>query len=127
MCYVPLLPYNFFATVLTITLSLVSANTVILVEWVHVEEPPMSIRSEPAMDYLSRAVWDILYADNACILSRPPWRLAKMMKSSLRFAFALTISKNKVETICVPPPRTPPMTSSCLSGRASLQEGTILH
>ena len=80
MCYIPLLFYIFFAIVLTVTLSLVRADTVILVEWVLVEEPPVSMRSEPAMDYVSRAVWDILNADNACIVSRSPWGLAKMME-----------------------------------------------
>ena len=80
MCFILPLFYIFFATVLTVALSLVNAGTVILVGWVHVEEPPMSMRSEPAMDYVSRAVWDIRYADNACIVSRSPMGLAKMME-----------------------------------------------
>ena len=46
--------------VLTVTLSLVRADAVILVEWMHMEEPPMSMRSEPAMEYVRRAVWDML-------------------------------------------------------------------
>ena len=70
----------FFATVLTVTFSLVSADAVILVEWVYVEVPPILMRSESARDYVSRAVWDIMYADNACIVSRSPWGLAKMME-----------------------------------------------
>ena len=40
----------------------------------------MSMRSEPAMDYVSRAVWDILYADNACRVLRRTWGLAKMVE-----------------------------------------------
>ena len=80
MCYIPLLFYIFVAIMLTVTLSLVSAGTVILVEWVHGEEPPMSMRSEPTIDYVSRAAWDILYANNACITLRSPWGLAKMME-----------------------------------------------
>ena len=87
MCHIPLLFYIFFATVLTVTLSLFSADTVILVEWVHVEEPPMSMRSEPAMDYVSRAAWDILYANNVCIVSRSPWGLAKMMEVIVEICF----------------------------------------
>ena len=35
--------------------------------------------SEPAIDYVLRAVWGMLYADDACIISRSPQGLAKMM------------------------------------------------
>ena len=35
---------------------------------------------EPAMDYVRRAVWGMLYADYACIVSRSPQGLAKMIE-----------------------------------------------
>ena len=54
---------------------------------------------EPAMDYVRRAVWGMLYADDACIVSRSPQGLAKMI--------ALTVSAKKTETMYMPPPRTP--------------------
>ena len=31
------------------------------------------------MDYVRRAVWGMLYADNACIVSRSPQGLVKIM------------------------------------------------
>ena len=64
---------------------------------------------EPAMDYVRRAVWGMLYADDACIVSRSPQGLAKMMEVIVEFcrAFALTVSAKTTETMCMPPPRTP--------------------
>ena len=35
---------------------------------------------EPALDYVHRAVWGMLYADDACIVSRSPQGLAKIME-----------------------------------------------
>ena len=32
------------------------------------------------MDYVHRAVWGMLYADDACIVSRSPQGLAKIME-----------------------------------------------
>ena len=32
------------------------------------------------MDYVCRAVWGILYVDDACIISQSPQELAKMME-----------------------------------------------
>ena len=61
------------------------------------------------MDYVRRAVWGMLYADDACIVSRSPQGLAKMMEVIVEVcrAFALTVSANKTETVCMPPSRTP--------------------
>ena len=63
----------------------------------------------PAMDYVRRVVWGMLYADDACIVSRSPQGLAKMMEVVVEVcrAFALTVSAKKTETMCMPPPRTP--------------------
>ena len=61
------------------------------------------------MDYARRAVWGMLDADDACIVSRSPQGLAKMMEviEEVCRAFALTVSAKKTETMCMPPPRTP--------------------
>ena len=61
------------------------------------------------MDYVRRAVWGMLYADGACIVSRSPQGLAKMMEVIVEVcrAFALTVLVKKTETMCMPPPRTP--------------------
>ncbi|CAM9628390.1 unnamed protein product [Ascophyllum nodosum] len=58
--------------VLTVVLQRFSEDTVILAELMHLKEPPMSMQSESAMDYVRRAVWGMLYADDACIVSRSP-------------------------------------------------------
>ena len=72
-------------------------------------EPSTSMGPEPAMDYVRRAVWGTLYAGDACIVSRSPQRLAKMMEVIVEVcrAFALTVSEKKTETMRMPPPRTP--------------------
>ena len=61
------------------------------------------------MDYVRRAVWGMLYADDACIVLRSPQGLAKMMEVIVEVcrAFALTVSAKKTETMCMPPPCTP--------------------
>ena len=61
------------------------------------------------MDYVSRAVCGMLYADDASIVSRSPQGLAKMMEVIVEVcrALALTVSAKKTETMCMPPPCTP--------------------
>ena len=105
----PLLFINFFTAVLKVVLQRFSEEPAILAELVHLKEPSTSMGPEPAMDYVRRAVWGMLYADDACIVSRSPQGLAKMMGVIVEVcrAFALTVSAKKTETMCVPPPRTP--------------------
>ena len=82
----------------------------IVAELVHLKElPTTSMGLESAMDYARRAVWGILYTDDACIVSRSPQGLAKVMGFIVEIfrAFALTVSAKKTETMCTPPPRTP--------------------
>ena len=64
---------------------------------------------EPAMDYVRRAVWGMLYADDACIVSRSLQGLAKTMEVIVKVCrvFALTVSAKKMETMCMSPSRTP--------------------
>ena len=99
----------FFVTVLIVVLQRFSKDTAILAELVHLKEPPTSMGPEPAMDYVRRAVWGMLYADDACIVSRSPQGIAKMMEVIVEVwrAFALTVSAKKTETMCIPLPRTP--------------------
>ena len=61
------------------------------------------------MNYVRRTVWGMLYVDDACIVSRSPQRLAKMMEVIVEVyrAFALTVSAKKTETMYMPPLRTP--------------------
>ena len=109
-CVLSPLSFNiFFAAVLTIVLKRFSEDTVKLAELVYLKESPTSMGPEPAMDYVRRAVSGMLYADDACIVSRSPQGLAKMMEVivEVRRAFAITVSAKKTETTCMPPPRAP--------------------
>ena len=105
----PLLFNIFFTAVLNVVLQRFSEEPSILTELVHLKEPSTSMGLEPAMDYVRRAVWGMLYADDACIVSRSPQGLTKMMEVIVEVcrAFALTVSAKKTETMCMPPPRTP--------------------
>ena len=105
----PLLFNIFFVAVPTVVLQRFSEDTVILAELVHLKEPPTSMGPGPAMDYVCRAVWSMLYVDDACIVSRWLQGLAKMMEVIVEVcrAFALTVPEKKTETMYMPPPRTP--------------------
>ena len=105
----PLLFNIFFATVLNVVLQRFSKDPAILAELVHLKEPSTSMVPKPGMDYVRRAVWGMLYADDACIVWRLPQGLAKMMDVIVEVcrAFALTVSAKKTEIMCMPPPRTP--------------------
>ena len=104
-CVLPPLLFNiFFAAVLNVVLQRFSEEPAILAELVHLKEPSTSMGPEPAMDYVRRAVWGMLYADDACIVSRSPQGLAKMMEVIVEVcrAFGLTVSAKKTETMCMP-------------------------
>ena len=96
----------FFAAVLTVVLQRFSENSAIRTELMHLKEPLTSMGSEPAMDYVCRVVRGMLYADDACIVSRSPQGPAKMMEVIVEVyrAFALTVSAKKTKTMCIPPP-----------------------
>ena len=76
----PLLFNIFFAAVLNVVLQRFSEDPAILAKLVHLKAPSTSMGPEPAMDYVRRAVWGMLYADDACIVSRAPQGLVKMME-----------------------------------------------
>ena len=108
-CVLSPLLFNIFAAVLNVVQRF-SEEPAILAELVlHLKKPSTSMGPEPAMDYVRRAVWGMLYADDACIVSRSPQGLPKMMEVIVEVcrAFALTVSAKKTETMCMPPPRTP--------------------
>ena len=105
----PLLFNIFFAAVLNVVFERFTEEPAILAELVHLKEPSTSMGPEPAMDYGRSAVWGMLYAEDAYMVSRSPQGLAKMMEVIVEGcrAFALTVSAKKTETMCMPPPHTP--------------------
>ena len=58
----PLLFNIFFAAVVNVVLQRFSEEPAILAELVHLKETSTSMGPEPAMDYVRRAVWGMLYA-----------------------------------------------------------------
>ena len=58
---------------------------------------------------MRRAIRGMLYADDACIVSRSPRGLGQMMAVFVEVfgTFGLTISESKTETTCMPIPRAP--------------------
>ena len=109
-CVLSPLVFNiFFAAVLNFLLQIFIEEPAILAELVHLKEPSTSMGPEPAMDYVRRAVWSMLYVDDACIVSRSLQGLAEMMEVIVEVcrAFALTVSAKKTETMCMPPSRKP--------------------
>ena len=84
-CVQSLLLFNIlFAAVLTVVLRRFRNDTAILAKRVDLKEPPTSMGLEPAMNYVRRVVWGMLYVDDACIVSRSPEGPAKMMEVIIR-------------------------------------------
>ena len=104
----PLLFNVFFAAVLNVVLQSFSEDPAIIAKLVYLKEPSTSMGLEPAMGYIRRAVWGVLYANDAGIVSRSPQGLAKMIEDMVKNcrALALIVSAKKTETMCMPPPRT---------------------
>ena len=98
----------FFAAVLNVVPQRFSEEPAILAELVHLKEPSTSMGPKPATEYVRPAVWGMLYAHDACIVSRSPQGTAKTMKVIVEVcrAFALSVSVKKTGTMCMAPPRT---------------------
>ena len=64
---------------------------------------------ETALECVRRAVWGMLYADGAYIVSRSPRGLELMMAVIVKVcgAFGLTVSEKKTETMQMPIPHGP--------------------
>ena len=124
----PLLFNIFFLAVLTFILQRLSEDPSILAELVHLKEPLTSMGLEPAMSYVRRAVWGMLYAGDACIVSRSPQGLAKMMKVVVEVCrgFALSVSAKKTDHMHASTAYTTDEGAS-RSGWANLQTGAILN
>ena len=104
------LPFNvFFAAILLVALERFSKDTGILADVIHLQEQPSKVGPETALKCVRRAIWGMLYADDACIVSLSPRGLGRMMAVFVGVfgAFGLTISESKTETMFMPIPRAP--------------------
>ena len=81
------------------------------------------------MDYVRRAVWGMLYVDDACIVSRSPQGLAKMIEVIVEVcrAFAQTVSAKKNREHVHVPTAYLADDGASRSGRANLQRSVLLH
>ena len=105
----PLLFNVFFAAILFVVLERFSKDAGILADLIHLQKQPSKVGPETALECVRRAIWGILYADDACIVSRSPRGLGRMMAVFVEVfsTFGLTISESNTETMCVPIPRAP--------------------
>ena len=104
----PLLFNIFFSAVLELVLQRFSRDEEVTANLVHLDEraPGNPGTPESKLDRTRRGVWGMLYADDACVASRLPEGLARMMTIVVDVcaAFGLTVSERKTEVMCVPPP-----------------------
>ena len=101
----------FFAAILPFALESFSEDAGIHVDLYHLQEQPSKVGPETAQECAKRAIWEMLYADDACIVSRSPRGLGRMMEVFVDVlgVFVLAISESKTEIMCVPIPRAPAM------------------
>ena len=75
----PLLFKVFFAATLRVVLERFSKDAGILADLIRLHEQPSKVGPETAVECVRRAIWGMLYADDACIVSRSPRGLGRMM------------------------------------------------
>ena len=109
-CVLSSLLFNvFFATILFVARERFSKGAGILADLIHLQEQPSKVDSEKALECVRRGIWGMMYADDACIVSRSPRGLERMMAVFVEDVgtFGLTISESKTETMFIPILRAP--------------------
>ena len=93
----PLLFNLFFAAILLVALEKFSKDAGLLADLIHLQEQPSKIGPETALKHVRRAILGMLYADDACIVSRSPRGLGRMVAVFVEVfgTFGLTISESK--------------------------------
>ena len=66
----PLLFDVFFAAMFFVVLERFSKVAGILADLIRLQEQPSKVGPETTLECVRRAIWGMLYADNACIVSR---------------------------------------------------------
>ena len=97
----PMLFNIFFAAVMDVVLQRFNEDDTILEDMVFLDEGRGGGPDETLLDRAWRAVWGMLYADDAGIVSRSPAGLTRMMTVIMEVfsAFGLTVSEKKTETL----------------------------
>jgi len=117
----PLLFNFFFATAIEVVIARFSGTTSSL-ETVYFDEGT-EMKGQTPVERVKRAVWGVLYGDDACVASTSAEELTRTRTVVVEvFAkFGLTLSEKKTETLVThvpgkaakkrgsPPPRPPPM------------------
>ena len=105
----PLLFNVFFAAIFLVAPERFSKDAGILADLIHLQEQPSKVGPETALECVRCAIWGMLYADHACIVSQSPRGLGRMTAVFIEVfgTFGLTISESKTETMCMPIPRAP--------------------
>ena len=75
----PLLFNLFFAAILFVALEKFSKDEGILADLIHLQEQPSKVGPETALECVRRTIWGMLYADDACMVSRSPRGVGRMM------------------------------------------------
>ena len=98
----PLLFNVFFAAILLVELERFSKDATILADLINLQEQPSKVGPETALECVRRGFGGMLYADDACIVSRSPRGLGRMMVVFVEVfgTFGLTISESTTETMC---------------------------
>ena len=97
----PLLFNVFFAAILLVALERFRKDAGKLADLIHLQEQPSKVGPETALECVRRAIWGMLCADYACIVSRSPRGLGRMMAVFVEVfgTFGLTLSESKTETM----------------------------
>ena len=90
----PLLFNVFFAAILLVARERFSKDAGILADLIHLQEQPSKVDPETVLGCVRRAIWGMLYADDARIVPRLPYGLGRMMAVFVEVfgTFGLTIS-----------------------------------
>ena len=126
----PLLFNIFFAAALQVALQRISEDPDILADLVHLQEQPTKVGPETVMECVRRAVGEILYTNDACIVSRSPQGLERIMATLVNVfgAFGLTVSGKRTETMSLPIPHaTATPIAFTITGQQYRQTTSFVH
>ena len=86
-----------------------SKDSDIRADLIYLQEQPSKVGPETTPEYLWCVIWGMLCAGDACIVSRSPCGLGRMLAVFVEVfgTFGVNISQNKTENMCMPIPCAP--------------------